>query len=414
MEMANFRGKIHTFPMLRYAILFSLGIVAGRYIDALSVRDWSIFLALVALIALLSYRINSFLCDSLLMVSIVLMGSVRYSFSIIGDHDEEEEEEKVTLWEKGKQFSIETKEAIILKLKETGMKEEPFAVASAMTFGYKEELTKELRNDYSLSGASHILALSGMHLSIVFLMLTVLFRWRSLVTSVIILSIIWTYVFITGVPPSLLRAATMLTIWEILRKTRRFQNPLNVLGVTMLLLLTIEPGMLWNISFQLSFLAVASILIYAKEIEGMPWRHDDDLEFGIIRKHWTMRLLERVWQLTSVSIAAQIGTMPVAAYYFGTIPMMFFITNLVVIPLSAVIICGTVFLLLTTLLPWALPSSAVAWLLSWIIDMQNGFLHVFSSLSFTSISGVHINLVQLYLIYIVIIVATVVYVRVKR
>ena len=95
MEMANFRGKIHTFPMLRYAILFSLGIVAGRYIDALSVRDWSIFLALVALIALLSYRINSFLCDSLLMVSIVLMGSVRYSFSIIGNH--EEEEEKVTL-----------------------------------------------------------------------------------------------------------------------------------------------------------------------------------------------------------------------------------------------------------------------------------------------------------------------------
>ena len=400
--------------MLRYAILFSLGIVAGRYIDALSVRDWSIFLALAALIALLSYRINSFLCDSLLMVSIVLMGSVRYSFSIIGNHKEEEEEEKVTLWEKGKLFSIETKEAIILKLKETGMKEEPFAVASAMTFGYKEELTKELRNDYSLSGASHILALSGMHLSIVFLMLTVLFRWRSLVTSVIILSIIWTYVFITGMPPSLLRAATMLTIWEILRKTRRFQNPLNVLGVTMLLLLAIEPGMLWNISFQLSFLAVASILIYAKEIEGMPWRHDDALEFGIIRKHWARRLLERVWQLTSVSIAAQIGTMPVAAYYFGTIPMMFFITNLVVIPLSAVIICGTVFLLLTTLLPWALPSSAVAWLLSWIIDMQNGFLHVFSSLSFTSISGVHINLVQLYLIYIVIIVATVVYVRVKR
>ena len=413
MEMANFRGKIHTFPMLRYAILFSLGIIAGRYIDALSVREWSIFLALIALAALFSYRRNSFLCDCLLMVSLVLMGSVRYSFSLIGSHEGEEEAE-ITLWERGKQFSIETKEAIIGELKETGMAEEPCAVASAMTFGYKEELTKELRNDYSLAGASHILALSGMHLSIIFLMLTVLFRWRSVVTSVIILTIIWTYVFITGMPPSLLRAATMLTIWEILRKMGRFQNPLNVLGVTMLLLLAIEPEMLWNISFQLSFLAVAAILIYAKEIEEMVESPGEDLCFENKRKHWTRKSLERVWQLTSVSIAAQIGTMPVAAYYFGTIPIMFFITNLVVIPLSAVIICGTVLLLLTTLLPWALPSSVVAWVMSWIIDMQNNFLHFFSSLPFTSISGVHINLVQLYLIYIIIIAATVVYVRVKR
>ena len=413
MEMANFRGKIHTFPMLRYAILFSLGIIAGRYIDALSVREWSIFLALIALAALFSYRRDSFLCDCLLMVSLVLMGSVRYSFSLIGSHEGEKEAE-ITLWERGKQFSIETKEAIIGELKETGMAEEPFAVASAMTFGYKEELTKELRNDYSLAGASHILALSGMHLSIIFLMLTVLFRWRSVVTSVIILTIIWTYVFITGMPPSLLRAATMLTIWEILRKMGRFQNPLNVLGVTMLLLLAIEPEMLWNISFQLSFLAVAAILIYAKEIEEMVESPGEDLCFENKRKHWTRKSLERVWQLTSVSIAAQIGTMPVAAYYFGTIPIMFFITNLVVIPLSAVIICGTVLLLLTTLLPWALPSSVVAWVMSWIIDMQNNFLHFFSSLPFTSISGVHINLVQLYLIYIIIIAATVVYVRVKR
>lgn len=194
----------------------------------------------------------------------------------------------------------------------------------------------------------------------------------------------------------------------------RFQNPLNVLGVTMLLLLAIEPEMLWNISFQLSFLAVAAILIYAKEIEEMVESPGEDLCFENKRKHWTRKSLERVWQLTSVSIAAQIGTMPVAAYYFGTIPIMFFITNLVVIPLSAVIICGTVLLLLTTLLPWALPSSVVAWVMSWIIDMQNNFLHFFSSLPFTSISGVHINLVQLYLIYIIIIAATVVYVRVKR
>ena len=178
--------------MLRYAILFSLGIILGRYIDALSVRDWSIFLALVALTAMFSYRKRSFLCDCLLMISIVLIGSVRYSFSLSGSHEEEENEE-ITLWEKCKQFSLETKGAIIEELKETGMTEESFAVASAMTFGYKEELTKELRNDYSLSGASHILALSGMHLSIIFLMLTVLFPWRSVVTSIIILTIIWTY-----------------------------------------------------------------------------------------------------------------------------------------------------------------------------------------------------------------------------
>ena len=399
--------------MLRYAILFSLGIILGRYIDALSVRDWSIFLALVVLTAMFSYRKSSFLCDCLLMISIVLIGSVRYSFSLSGSLEEEENED-ITLWEKCKQFSLETKGAIIEELKETGMTEESFAVASAMTFGYKEELTKELRNDYSLSGASHILALSGMHLSIIFLMLTVLFPWRSVVTSIIILTIIWTYVFVTGMPPSLLRAATMLTIWEILRKTRRIQNPLNVLGVTMLLLLVIEPGMLWNISFQLSFLAVASILIYTKEIEEMPGISWNSFANNSKMKKKIRSELKRLWQLTSVSIAAQIGTMPVAVYYFGTIPLMFFITNLVVIPLSAVIICATVILLLTTLLPWAFPASVVAMVLSWVVDLQNAFLHFFSSLPFTSISGVHINIVQLYLIYIIIISATVVYVRVKR
>ncbi|MGI6223324.1 MAG: ComEC/Rec2 family competence protein [Prevotella sp.] len=200
------------------------------------------------------------------------------------------------------------------------------ALLLALALGDKRYVTKELRSSFSDAGAAHLLALSGLHLSILYGFITLLlsgFRRRWLTTFVSVLTI-WIYVMLVGMPVSAVRAAIMLTIYGITSLGFREHVALNVLALTAMVMLTVNPLLLWDVSFELSFIAVLSIGIYFVPL----------YKIGV---HW-ISPLRWLWGLVAVSIAAQIGTIPLVLYYFGRINLYSPLTSLVFIPLTMAIL----------------------------------------------------------------------------
>lgn len=222
------------------------------------------------------------------------------------------------------------------KLRECGLHEEELGVAAAMVVGDRYELQSDLREKYSAVGAMHVLAVSGLHTGIVFgavmFLLTgfglypVLYkqRKRKLIISIVGISIIWLYACLTGMSPSVRRAALMLTMLYIGFVMNRKQVTLNTLAATAFFNLLIEPQALFSVSFQLSYAAVLGILLFYDKL------------YSVI--NFRNMILNRIWQLTVISIAVQLLTLPVNLWYFQQTNNYFVFTNIFIIPLSIVII----------------------------------------------------------------------------
>ena len=312
----------------------------------------------------------------------------------------------LSVWNSIRLRLIMFRDEISHRLYATGMDRDAFAVASAMTLGYKAFLTPELREDYALSGASHVLALSGMHLTILFLMLT-FFTPRMRCRVFGIFAVVWVYVIFTGMSPSLLRSAVLMTLWSVLRYIGRRQLALNVLGALLLFFAILTPLTLWSVSFQLSFLAVFSIAMYSSRITLLvngPYNPDGKYSQTYMLL-WHIRY--RLWQATSVAIAAQIATLPLSMYYFGNVPLLFFVTNLVVAPFAYAIVCTTLFLALVVYLSSLFAvfyplAELLATILTFVVNVQNSILSYISSLPCSSLTGVSLSFFELCLIYILI------------
>lgn len=151
------------------------------------------------------------------------------------------------------------------KLVSLHVKQQDYAVIAAMALGDKSALDSNTRNSYSISGASHILAVSGLHIGIIFQLFIFLLGGRKYSVYTIILSLIsiWTYVFLIGLPASAVRAAIMLSAYSLSLAFHRTGLPLNTLSSAYIFMLFISPLYLFELSFQLSFLAVASILLFS-------------------------------------------------------------------------------------------------------------------------------------------------------
>lgn len=206
--------------------------------------------------------------------------------------------------------------------------DEDRAVLSSLTLGSRYHLTSSLRHTYSTVGGSHVLALSGLHLGILVTFLLILLRplRRRGAACVLTLILIWSFVLLTGMSTSLLRAAVMYTVWALIMLQNRASNGLNALGLAAVLLLIFSPQSLFDIGFELSFLAVLSILllypVYSKiRPEQKGWRLICDFIY--------------------VAAAAQIGTAPLAAYAFNILPLTVLLTNLIVVPCAYVLLGGT-------------------------------------------------------------------------
>lgn len=265
-----------------------------------------------------------------------------------------------------------------------------------MTLGDKSLIDKDVKEDYSLTGASHVLALSGLHLTILYGLLVFLLGrcerlfprlFRRAVCEILILLILWGYVILVGMSSSVIRSAVMLTIYSFVTLLNRARLSVNTLALTAIILLIINPYQLFDISFQLSFISVWSILLFFPLI----------YELIPLGKGKLLSPVRWVWGMVAVSCAAQLGTAPLIAYYFGRVSTVFAISSLVAVPCTMVIIPATFCLLI--LIP--LPSIAyyVSKFISIITEYMNTSLHWLASLSYTSIENIHITILQLFIYY---------------
>lgn len=268
-----------------------------------------------------------------------------------------------------------------------GARGDDYAVVAAMTLGDKSAMRRSLRDVYAVSGASHVLALSGLHLGIIYTLLSLLVvgRRRRFVSQVFIVLAIWAFALLVGLPASVVRSAVMISTYALLSIANRGRPSLNALSLAAILILTVNPDSLFDVGFQLSFAAMLAILTLLPLSELMVSRQWL-LDHPVLR--WTLGL-------ASTSLAAQIGVAPLVAYYFGRFSTYFLLTNFIVIPATIVIL----YLALASLL---LPAVG-GWLL-WVVGSLNVVLTFMSSrLPLASIEGLHPSAVQTAMVYVIIV-----------
>lgn len=273
-----------------------------------------------------------------------------------------------------------------------GLYGQDFAVVSAMTLGDKSAVSEETRNSYSVTGAAHILALSGMHLGIIYSLLSFLLLGRKYRngSELLLIVAIWIYTFMVGMSPSVVRAAVMLSVYTFVGLTGRQRMSINALAFAAILMLAYNPLCLYDIGFELSFMAVAFILMYNLSVSSLV-----PLDFQ--QRHPYFRV---VWQLLCMSTVAQLGTLPLIVYYFGRIPVYAILTNFIVIPAAALIIYMSVCVLILSFWPFA--CSVVVRGLVLVVSSLNSSMLAISKIPRASIEGIHVSALQIALSYVII------------
>lgn len=299
-------------------------------------------------------------------------------------------------WAKGLQ------ERLYGRLEAGGLKGDELATVGALTLGYKEELGKELKRHFQASGAAHVLAVSGLHTGIIYGILlgflTLGGRYKPLyenrlgrrALSMSVIGVMWFYALLTGMTPSVVRAVLMVTIFEIGRMAYRQAFSLNTIAAAAVLILIVKPTDLWSVSFQLSFAATTAIVAL---VGGGA--------FAINRYLGLSKYRDRIWGkaivyflgIIVVSIAAQLGTLPITMYYFGQISNYFLLTNMIVLPVASLLVpsglisialggssAGVLFSKATKGLAWVMNHSV-----EWIEGLPGSTTHVSIGLGMVAI-----------------------------
>ena len=385
-----------TTPLLRLAVWFISGIVTGFY----SSVTVSLFLSvlLVATVGALLLRTRPMGQSLAIAVAMFLLGATlaaRQRDELAARHMtvrqwqwSQKTPDADTPLGRSRLFFLQQREHLLDRYRRQGLQGEAYAVVAAMTLGDKSALDRDLRQSYNISGAAHVLALSGLHMGIIYGLLSLLAfgrRRRIIVQSVIVVAL-WLFVFLVGMPASAVRAAAMLSLYALLSLGYRERASVNALAFTAIVMLIISPLMLFDVGFQLSFLAVLSILVWTPVmLRWIPWQ---------VQQRY--RVVRWLWGLTVVTIAAQLGVAPLIAYYFGRFSTWFLFTSVLVIPAVTVIL----WLALATLLV-----SSLSPVLTALITALNSGLTVIARLPGASIEGLHPSVLQVILSYVLILCA---------
>lgn len=276
----------------------------------------------------------------------------------------------------------------------SGIGAEEYSVLAAMTLGDKTALSRELQTLYSVSGASHVLALSGLHLSMIYAVLTLLMGgWlrRPWLAQAVILSAMWAYVVLVGMPVSALRAAVMLSIYSLCVVLQRQRASVNTLAFAAVVLLVANPLCLWDVGFQMSFMAVLAILVYYPVFYRA-------LHLQNVVARW-------LWGLMVVSFSAQIGTAPLVMYYFGRFSAYSLLANMIVVPAATLILYAAVLMFLC--MPVAAVQGTIIRAMGRLVAWVNAGLAHIVRLPGANIEDIHISPLQLYLVYMLIVCLTV-------
>ncbi len=272
--------------------------------------------------------------------------------------------------------------SLVARYQQFGLHGEALGTVAALTLGYKGDLDKEVIGDFRRSGAAHILAVSGLHTGIVYAILLFLLtgfgRWkpfyeqrgRRCLISVVCILCLWAYAYLTGLTPSVVRSVIMFTLAEVAHMLYRDRISLNVVFLSAAIILAFRPTDLFSVSFQLSYAAVIMIVICSPlfSFPALYKIRPQALSWGV----------RYVVGLVTVSLAAQLGTLPLTLYYFHQMSNYFLLTNLIVIPLAGVLVPLGFAVLVFGGVPYV--GDALVWLLQWGTDLMMMGVHWVQSL----------------------------------
>lgn len=284
------------------------------------------------------------------------------------------------------------REHLIQNLRKYRFEKDEIAVFQALILGQRRDISTELYKDYAAAGAIHILAISGLHVGILLLFLNFLFKpiesfkYGRYFKPVIVIILLWSFAILTGLSASVVRAVFMFSFIAVGLQLKRKTSSLNSLFLSLFFILILEPYYLFQVGFQLSYLAVFSIIVFQPVIYQA---------FSPSNK-----IIDYFWKLTSVSLAAQIGVIPLSIYYFHQFPGLFLLSNLVVLPFLGIILAvGILVLALATLqvLPVFLEELFGSLLLG-----LNIFIDQVSNLDQFVISNIQLDLFQTLSLYLIV------------
>ena len=264
------------------------------------------------------------------------------------------------------------------------------AVAAALILGEKSELGDDLRNAYTDTGAVHVLAVSGLHVGFIAWGLAwilsvgpwdkILSKWTRLVISLLG---VWAFALLTGLSPSVMRAACMFSFILAGQALSRQTSIYNIIAISAFLLLLIDPFLVFNLGFQLSYLAVLGIVYFQPHIYKQ-----------LYLSNW---VLDYLWKLSSVSLAAQLATLPLSLFYFHQFPVYFLLSGIVVVTAASLILGLGILLFVTSFIP--VVANLVAYLLYGVLWLNNAFVFALNELPGGLVSGVWIGGEVLLLLY---------------
>jgi competence protein ComEC len=291
-------------------------------------------------------------------------------------------------------FIYSTREKVLSIIRKNIRGKKELGLAEALLIGYKDDLDPNLVQLYTNTGVVHIIAISGLHLGLIFWLLRILFRplqktkkinpkvigWPR---PILIIAGLWLFSLLAGGQPSVLRSAVMFTCIVMGESLTRKTSIYNTLALSAFGLLCYNPYWLWDVGFQLSYAAVLSIIIFMRPIYN--W-------FYIKNK-----IIDFIWKLNSVTIAAQILTVPLSIYHFHQFPNYFLLTNLIAVPLSSIILLGEIFLCVIAFVqPLAILAGKILFCLIWFM---NSYVERIEALPYSLWEGLQTNIAQTIILF---------------
>lgn len=280
-------------------------------------------------------------------------------------------------------MALNIREKQVAKYRSLIKSDEAFAVASTLILGYRADLSKETLSAYSKTGTIHALSVSGAHVAIIYVVLDFMFfflnenRTLKMIKLLLICALIWGYALLTGLSPSVVRSAIMISILIMAKVLSKNTNSYNILAFSAFCQLVYNPFLIRDVGFQLSYLAVFGLIYLQPKIYKLLYTEH----------YW----IDKLWRFTSMSLAAQIVTFPLSIYYFHQFPLYFLFANLfITIPLILIMYLG-----IGVLIP---SFGFLAPVFEWIINFTNAVLNWIANLPYASFSSIWINLPEFILL----------------
>ena len=254
-------------------------------------------------------------------------------------------------------------------------------MAAAILLGYDDYLADEVRKNYVAAGSMHILCVSGMHVGIIYLLASFLLgflnrkKWQKTLKQVLLLAMIWFYALIAGLSPSILRASLMLSFVIIGDIIRRKGFIINSIAASAFILLCVNPNNLFEIGFQLSYSAVIGIVVLQRPIYNLLYVKN--------------KVLDKAWEITAVSLAAQIATIPFTLFYFNQFTTYFWLSNLFMTPISFIVVISGMVLLMVSWIPYL--NTLVGYLVWGAVFVMNKVVSWVESLPLSILKGLYVS-----------------------